>query len=90
MSDHQLSKWEQAGYARAMALCTKAKPSNNYPTLDKHSLDDEAAFIRGFNLGLADFKSRGYQSVQSYGEEKHGSDSQLDTHAVVSPKAQDR
>ena len=62
----QLSEWGEKGYARAIAICTNAAPSSEYPTQDVHSLTDEADFIQGFNLGMADFHSKGFEGLKAY------------------------
>ena len=66
----QLSEWESKGYARAIALCTKSQTPIAYPTLDQHTLTDEQDFIRGFNLGMNDFRSGlGVLTMANYAEE---------------------
>lgn len=65
----EFSEWGKKGYARAMAICTDAKASGEYPTQDKYSAQNEADFIQGFNLGMAIFKSEGFNTVEAYGEE---------------------
>lgn len=65
----ELTEWGEKGWARAMALCTNGKPPSEYPTQDKHSLQDEADFIDGFNLCMRVFQTEGFKTVEAYGEE---------------------
>ena len=67
--DLKLSEWGEKGYARAMAICTNAKPSGEYPTQDKYTASDEADFIQGFNLGMIDFRNKGFETMKAYGTE---------------------
>lgn len=68
---HEMNEWEGKGYARAIAICTKAESHTEYPTQDKHSLQDETDYIRGFNIGMKDFKEGvGVNTCAAYAEEK--------------------
>lgn len=70
MPDLQLSYWGERGFARAMALCTGAEPSGEYPTQDKHTPADESDFITGFNLGKKMFDNFGFEVAVAYMNEK--------------------
>lgn len=75
MPDLKLTPWGEKGFARAMAICTNAEPSGEYPTQDKYSPTDEAEFIEGFNLGQQLFETHGYEVAAAYmkeEDEKHG------------------
>lgn len=52
MSDLKLTPWGERGFARAMTLRAGGIPSGDYPTQDKHTAEDEADYIQGFNLGM--------------------------------------